>query len=167
MSDAIKTESPIEEDFLAALQAISDGLVVFIPNASLDDLMKRATADDERQRVFMASQVPLWKYRADFVLATYYTPTSPRVICVECDGKEFHTSAEQQQRDYDRDAFLMGKSIATVRFTGGQLKRDAYACAYKAIGELGITQRGPKTVAQAVVGVIKSTHWQFERRGKP
>jgi len=164
MIDAIKTESPIEEDFLAALQAISDGLVVFVPNASVEELKLRAMADEQKQRVFMSSQVPLWRYRADFVLATYETAIYPRVVCIECDGEQFHASVEQKQRDYERDAFLRGKLIQTVRFTGRHLRRDAYACAYKALDMLDIHRRGPTTLAQAAIGVIRNDHWQFNRR---
>ena len=50
-------------------------------------------------------------------------------VAVECDGAEFHGSAEQKARDRDRDAALRRAGLIVARFTGREIFRDAPACA--------------------------------------
>jgi very-short-patch-repair endonuclease len=48
---------------------------------------------------------------------------------VECDGKEFHSSVEQQANDALKDAAALKAGIRLIRLTGSEINRDADACA--------------------------------------
>jgi hypothetical protein len=60
------------------------------------------------------------------------------VLCVECDGREYHSGGDNICRDMDRDDWLKeNKGIQTLRFRGARLNRDPFACAYEALDAIG------------------------------
>lgn len=163
---AIKTESPIEDDFVAALKAISKGRVIYLPDATLHRLRVRAAEDEDRKHVFVASQVAIRNYRADFVLAAHFTAASSHVVCVECDGRDFHArTTEQRFRDRQRDIDMVMQGIKTLRFSGARLRSDAFKCAQEAIGAVGFDLPNASTIGEAMSAAIARSSWQYSRKG--
>jgi very-short-patch-repair endonuclease len=135
--DAAKiTDSPIEADFLSALLSVGKGRCILVKDASIRSIHRVAVEDFERHnRVYLAPQVPVGPYRCDFLLMVY--DVTPKFLCVECDGKDFHRATqEQRNRDNERDQWFRAKLIATKRFSGARIMRDPYKCAREAIREL-------------------------------
>lgn len=163
---AIKTESPIEDDFVAALKAISKVRVIYLPDATLHRLRVRAAEDEDRKHVFVASQVAIRNYRADFVLAAHFTVASSHVVCVECDGREFHARTNEQRfRDQQRDIEMVAQGIKTLRFSGSRLRADAFKCAREAIAAVGIDLPASSEIGEAMAGAMVRTAWQYDRKG--
>lgn len=130
-------ESPIEQQMLDALRSVCWRRLVVVEGIDIDRLRLMAAADQYEGRVFVAPQLRVGPYRADFILASYRNPMYPTVVCVECDGHEFHrASIDQRARDGKRDLWMRGKMIETLRFSGKQIMRDSFACARKAISEV-------------------------------
>lgn len=158
---SVRTDSPIEEDFIAAVYAIGGGLVVFVPGASPDDLRQRA--NENREQVFVSSQVPVGKYRLDFLFGSFSADVFPKLICVECDGAEFHRKPKQIERDAERDVALRSDLISTMRFTGAQLRRDAFDCARRVLNECGFFDSSEKTSEKATSSVLRQLQWRVNR----
>lgn len=136
-------ESPIEQQMLEALRAVCWRDLVLIEGIDLKWLRAIATADQDQRRVFVVPQFKIGPYRADFMLASYLNPMYPTVICVECDGQDYHKATRAQQtRDIERDHWMRGKLIETLRFSGKQITRDSYGCAQKAIAAV-TRENGP------------------------
>lgn len=75
--------------------------------------------------------VPQFKwsiYRSDWAI---YNPKTSGAMLLECDGKEFHSSADQKAHDQKKDAAAHDRGYLTMRFTGAQIHRDADGCAQK------------------------------------
>jgi very-short-patch-repair endonuclease len=127
-------ESPIEEQMLDALRRVSWRKLVVVEGISFDRLKGYATADQDLRRVFVVPQLKIGPYRADFMLACYQTGIYPTVVCLECDGHDYHKATiAQRSRDFERDLWMERKLIRPLRFSGKQITRDSYACALKAI----------------------------------
>jgi very-short-patch-repair endonuclease len=71
-------------------------------------------------------QFPLEQFRFDFAIRTKGRPKP--LILVECDGKDFHSSSEQQANDALKDAAASNARIRLIRFTGSEINRDADGC---------------------------------------
>ena len=85
---------------------------------------------------------------ADFY-AVCVGPVGVRVIAIECDGKEWHAKSESQvTADKRRDRELLERGIATVRFSGSELHKNADECA--------------SYVYQLMNGAIADLAWEFE-----
>lgn len=158
---SVRTDSPIEEDFIAAVYAIGGGLVVFVPGASPDDLRQRA--NENREQVFVSSQVPVGKYRLDFLFGSFASDVFPKLICVECDGAEFHKKPHQRARDDQRDTALQSELITTRRLSGSQLRRDAFECAREVLNECGFFDSLQKTSQKATLNVMRQLQWRIRR----
>jgi very-short-patch-repair endonuclease len=52
-------------------------------------------------------------------------------LLIEADGKYFHSSATQKNHDAKKDAAALSRGYLTVRFTGGDIYKDADGCAEK------------------------------------
>lgn len=144
-------ESPIEDDFLRAFIAVARDPIV-VSQADAPDLKRWAYWHP--QRLFIAAQVRLGKYRADFIAAgAFSNDRMPKVACVECDGAAFHTGPTNRARDRARDEWFRSKGIRTMRFSGKRITRDPYKCAYAVLDYLGAREeRGPVAVGWAMVG---------------
>lgn len=150
----VKTESPIEEDLLQALCAVAgDKAVIF--HVGLPTIRALALADEARRLVFIAPQVKVGRYRADFIVAAYRSGVSPTVICVECDGQQHR---ETRSADSDREDYFTKQNVATMRFWGWQIRKDSYACAHQIVD--AVTASWPKpgepfaTVGQRIAAAI-------------
>lgn len=67
-------------------------------------------------------------YRSDWAILN---PARQGALLIECDGKDFHSSAEQRKHDWQKDANAHDRGYLTMRFTGSQIFRDADGCAQK------------------------------------
>lgn len=160
---SVRTESPIEMDFLAALQAIGGDRVKFMPNATERQLRGAAMDDEMGYFVFVSSQVPIRargkSYRADFLMAAHFSAAAPRVLCVECDGKAFHDA----ERDQARDVALIHAGIQTLRFSGARLRKDSFLCAREALEEFGPMRKDAMSFVDALAGALTSAATQYGR----
>jgi len=69
-------------------------------------------------------QEKIGKYRVDF-----FFPKSN--LIVEIDGREYHSSTEQRQKDFERELALIKKGYTVLRFTGSQVYKDTQGCVDK------------------------------------
>lgn len=66
-----------------------------------------------------------WRnYRIDWAIIIRGEPA----IFIECDGQEFHSSEEQQEKDRIRDESIIAAGIEIFRFTGSDLHNNDTAC---------------------------------------
>lgn len=63
-------------------------------------------------------QEVIGKYRVDFLLIPKHGKT--KGVIVECDGA-YHQKEEQQQKDRERTAYLIGRGYSLIRFSGKTL----------------------------------------------
>lgn len=70
------------------------------------------------------TQAKIGAYRADILVFA-----NGRRLVVECDGAEFHGSAEQVERDKRRDRYCAARGWPVMRFTGSEIHRDPRGCA--------------------------------------
>lgn len=75
--------------------------------------------------IYIVAQLPWRNFRIDWAVLYRGDP----IIFVECDGREFHTGAEQEARDHARDKVIREAGIEAIRFTGSQLHRSDAQCA--------------------------------------
>lgn len=86
---------------------------------------------DELDKAKSLSFVPQFKwsiYRSDWAI---YNPRTTGALLLECDGKEFHSSADQKAHDQKKDVAAHDRGYLTMRFTGSQIHRDADGCAQR------------------------------------
>lgn len=70
-------------------------------------------------------QYPWGKYRVDLALRK----PDGFLIFIECDGKDFHSSPEQIERDVAREQSMIEAGYPVVRFTGSEINYSPVACA--------------------------------------
>ena len=113
------TESPIETIFGAklalALRPVCEELgwtfsVGAQPNAD----------------VSLRPQYPLQQYRYDFAILAKGQPQP--LILIECDGKEFHSTEQQQANDRLKDKAALMAGVQLVRFSGSEINNDVDRC---------------------------------------
>lgn len=97
------TESPIEQRLVAA---ILEWIDFHDSDAKLE------------------TQVPIGPYRADVVVRC-----AGRCMVVEADGRKYHSSAEQVEKDKRRDRYCVARGIAVMRFSGSEIEKDPRGCA--------------------------------------
>ena len=76
----------------------------------------------------LTPQVEIGPYRVDFLIDTQ----DNRKLIVECDGEEFHQNKEYDDR---RQSDLEARGYKFIRFTGREINKDAYKCAYRVFYE--------------------------------
>lgn len=67
-------------------------------------------------------------YRSDWAI---YNPKTTGALLIECDGKDFHSSASQVAHDSKKDQAAHDRGFLTMRFSGSQIHRNADGCAKK------------------------------------
>ena len=123
-------ESPIEKLFIGALigavKEKNDRIAFFIgPEIGPD------VPAPERYVAF--PQFEIENYRIDFLIGVGFEDHR-KFFAVECDGHDFHErTKEQAERDRYRDRQLTGLGYVCVRFTGSEIWRDPYDCAWQFI----------------------------------
>lgn len=112
IGETFHPQSPIERDFAEALGHFSLWM--------------------QDHGVSVSLQEPIGPFRADFVLRM--RGQSPLVV--ECDGKRFHSSKEQRERDAARDAYMGRITLRVHRIAGHALYAHPTLCARVALMEL-------------------------------
>lgn len=87
--------------------------------------------------LFLRPQAKIKPYRLDFLIKgvgfksakRIWPPNSIKYLCVECDGKEFHQSKEDKERDAIRDEYLSKRGVKTLRYTGSEIYKNSYEIA--------------------------------------
>jgi len=154
----IVVESPIEEMFLSAMASVGTGTVVFKAGLSINDIWARAQSLAPGC-IVMSAQVPFGRYRCDFVIGASNGDRDPNVLCIECDGHEHHKlTAEQRDRDEERDDWMKKRRVKVMRFTGKQIARDPFKCAQQALAAVGVqTREGePMPIGLALAAALPS-----------
>jgi very-short-patch-repair endonuclease len=82
-------------------------------------------------------QYKIGRYRYDFAVAK----AGKICLLIECDGREFHSSAEQKANDRRKDQIALEAGIGILRFTGSRIFRDPEACVADVCAALGVRQR--------------------------
>ncbi len=67
-------------------------------------------------------------YRADIAFPE-------KLLVIECDGKDYHTSEEQKEHDRVRDEYMTNIGWTVVRFTGSEIYKMAPAIAKMLAGK--------------------------------
>lgn len=65
------------------------------------------------------SQVKIGCYVVDFLIDD---------VIVEIDGKDYHTTLEQREKDYRRERWLIANGYTVVRFTGAEINSYLSSC---------------------------------------
>jgi len=83
--------------------------------------------------ITLQPQYQLGRYRYDFAIRArgHLKP----LILIECDGKEFHSSPEQQANDRLKDAAALNAGIRLVRFSGAEINDDVEGCVQRTLHE--------------------------------
>lgn len=115
-------DSPIETILGAAV-------IMYFRNAGKPmDLCAPTELDNAKGRLVFVPQFKWSIYRSDWAI---YNPKTSGAMLLECDGKEFHSSADQVAHDRKKDTAAHDRGYLTMRFTGSQIHRDADGCAQK------------------------------------
>ncbi len=125
-------DSPIEELLALALGNVWDenqvGLLVSppLPFSRVATRLPQDLVVIPQARM----ETPSATYRLDFLFVCGDRPGVRQLICVECDGHDWHEKTkEQAARDKRRDRALLICGVPTVRFAGSEIHADANACA--------------------------------------
>ena len=119
-----RCESPIEQKLLVHLMiCVPDSMVV-------EPQVKIGNPDPS---------IP--SFRVDFLvyLEIPNSPSPPNIphyvplFGVECDGRDYHESHNQIERDKQRDRKLTTAGFPILRFTGSEINRDPGKCAAEVI----------------------------------
>lgn len=70
------------------------------------------------------TQYKIGKYRCDMAFPSYK-------LIIECDGKDYHSSKSQKNRDGIRDKYLKECGYTAIRFTGRQIYKNRKGCVRK------------------------------------
>ena len=115
-------DSPIEEELGAAI------MLSFERGGHPLKLCLVADLKESRDGLLLVPQFAWGVYRSDWAIIN---PARSSALLIECDGKEFHSSAEQVAHDTKKDAAANDRGYLTVRFTGSQIYRSPDGCADK------------------------------------
>lgn len=124
-------ESPIERDMLAALMSGNWSFCdsPFIPVHSLRD--KEAPIKDAP--VVIIPQFPFGRFRLDFAILCRGLG-KPRILAVECDGRDFHDPESDRLRDKQLEAF----GIDVFRAPGSSIHNAVHDVADLVIQAVGL-----------------------------
>jgi very-short-patch-repair endonuclease len=82
--------------------------------------------------VKIRAQVWIGRYRVDLLV-------EDRLV-VECDGRDFHSTPEQQSADRVRDATLKAAGYRVFRLSGSNICKRPYSCAISVLRKVGIIE---------------------------
>lgn len=122
-SMSASTDSVIEDMLGAALLIQADRFDL--------DLHLCLDGDMSRPEFSLVPQFRWEMYRSDWAIVRR---DSGFILLIECDGKDFHCSAEQIAHDRWKDAAAAKRGWRTVRFTGSEINRDPDECARLILG---------------------------------
>lgn len=118
-----RCESPLERRFLRAL--------LFSEMFGFRPVLGRGPVEiaEDDEGLVLGQQVRVGAYRIDFAMKR---SGSRRRLAIELDGRSFHTTPQQVERDKVRDRVLLGCDWTTVRFSYKEVIQDAMGCAWQA-----------------------------------
>lgn len=143
-ADEAPGDSPIEKIFLTALYAqlrfgSCEHDTLFIPEDEAH-LKRLFDIPNCRTGLIVQPQVQLAGWRVDYLIHAYdhgflsKKPGRWMQLIVECDGHNFHERTKRQaSRDRARDREAQALDIPVYRFTGSEIWKDPYACAWSVI----------------------------------
>jgi very-short-patch-repair endonuclease len=117
------TESPIET-FFAAKFALA-------LKALCKQLDWEFSVGSEPADIMLHPQYPLERFRYDFAVRS--KGRAKPLLLIECDGKDFHSSPEQQANDKLKDDAASNAEIRLIRFSGSEIHQDADRCVTSAL----------------------------------
>jgi hypothetical protein len=128
-------ESPIETLFLSAITLATElsswssaepfTYLVCPPGAS-------PPAGDVQPMLTICPQFKWQSYRIDFAL--WWQGIANGAMFIECDGHDFHErTPAQAERDRSKDRAIQEAGFAVLRFTGREINRDPFGCAYQVL----------------------------------
>lgn len=115
-------DSPIEVQLGAAVIAFFEWSGHPLHLCQMIDLRNRPSG------LLLVPQFAWGYYRSDWAILD---PTLQGALLIECDGKDYHSSAAQRAHDAKKDAAALDRGFLTMRFTGSAIYRDADGCAQK------------------------------------
>jgi very-short-patch-repair endonuclease len=85
----------------------------------------------EHGQLAIEMQVPIDRYRVDYLVSVTDETGRLHQMVVECDGHDFHErTKEQAKKDRSRDRRLQELGFIVYRFTGSELYSDPVKCAF-------------------------------------
>lgn len=125
-------ESPIETSFLVTFKLLAGMLGDPVGTVVGGEPINEVAGSREW---FIEPQCQIDSYRVDFAIGPW--PKDGRLLIIECDGHDFHErTKEQAARDRSRDRFLQSCGFKVFRFTGMELHREVFVCAYEVFKEM-------------------------------
>jgi len=137
---ARSVKSPLEEVFAVTLfAALLEGetTVLLESPTSGPGLSLLHSGREPKDELTIATQVPVEKYVADFVV-TWRRWGLVSSVAVEIDGHDFHEKTKAQAaHDKKRDRAFTKNGVKLFRFTGSEIHNNAAACAKEVLDFLG------------------------------
>lgn len=91
--------------------------------------------------IYIAPQSKVGRYKVDFVISQFGVGPDEILtpVAVELDGHDFHDK-DKRQRSYEkaRDRDLVRAGFKVLHFTGSDVVKDPFACAWEALEMLGV-----------------------------
>lgn len=116
------SDSPIETIIGAAI-------LMFFDRANLPlKLCKMMDLGNPPSGLLLVPQFAWSYYRSDWAIMN---ASLEGALLIECDGKDWHSSADQKAHDAKKDLAALDYGYITLRFTGSQIHKDADGCAQK------------------------------------
>lgn len=113
-------------DYLNILERLI-GKKIKITESPIEDLL---TFELQKRNIKFEIQKKIGRYRVDF-----FFPKANLII--EVDGKEYHSTSEQREKDMKRQMDLIKKGYTVLRFRGSEIFRDVENCVIKISKFLG------------------------------
>lgn len=132
----LKIESPIEQLFYTSFKAL-----VLLSRIPLHD-SPCVNGEGASFGMLIHPQKQIKTYRVDFYIGWFgYFPQTvggpERCVVVECDSQEWHERTEKERRyEKKRDRELASVGLDTFRFTGKEIKEDAFKPAIEVLNFL-------------------------------
>ena len=100
-----------------------------------DTILAKQSHEISGEGLFFIPQYKLGNYRADFVIIAQgfkgiYThrvwpPNVCKKYCIECDGKQWHSTPEQKSNDIQRDKFFKQNDFKVYRYGGSEIYKNS------------------------------------------
>lgn len=116
------TDSPIEDLMGASL------LMFFGRTDHPLTLCKNLDVQAAHDGLLLVPQFKWSFYRSDWAI---YNPRTGAAFLIECDGKDFHSSAEQLAHDAKKDQAAIDRGFLTMWFPGWRINKDPDSCTQK------------------------------------
>jgi very-short-patch-repair endonuclease len=125
-------ESPIERKFAMA----------FTDHTRVQTFAADAIPEDFHEHTLvLIPQLPIGRFRLDFAIL-FKIDSRLTKWAIECDGKQWHSSFDQVERDLKRDRLLAIRDWRVLRFTGAELFHSAGAMADRVHEEINAFKQG-------------------------